>query len=161
VNGVRIIGVGTPHGDDRAGLALGARLAVAPPLGCEVVTTDRPGTELIDLLAGAGAVILLDAVRSCRPPGTIHDVPLSDLPAAQVAYSSHGIGIADVVALAATLGCLPPGRLIGIEAQPVSPRPGDELSTAVAAAIDGAIAHVHAWARRLAADRSLAGRSCA
>ena len=161
MNGIRIIGVGTPYGDDRAGLAIGARLALAPPCGCEVVTTDRPGAELIDLLSGAGAVIILDAVRSRRPPGTIHDLPLSALPAAPLAYSSHGIGIADALALAAALGRLPPGRLIGIEAQPVVPRPGDDLSEAVAAAFDAAIARVHAWARRLAADRSAAGRPCA
>lgn len=161
MNGVRIIGVGTAHGDDRAGLAMAAELAVAPPLGCEVIATDRPGAELIDLLTDAEAVIVLDAVRSRHPPGTIHDLPLGDLPAAPLAYSSHGIGLADAVALAAALGRLPPGRFIGIEAQPIAPRPGDVLSAAVTAAFDGAIARVYAWARRLAADRSAAGRSCA
>ena len=145
---VRIIGVGTRFGDDRAGLEMAARIAAAPPRGCEVVTTERPGAELIELLAGAEAVILLDAVRSGSAAGTVHDLALEDLPQSFRSMSSHGIGITDALALAEALGCRPRGRLIGVEAAPGSVAMDRPLSAAVAAAITTAVERVHAWVDR-------------
>jgi len=141
----RIIGIGTPFGDDRAGLELAGRLRAAPPRDSEVLATERPGVELIDLLAGADAVLVLDAVRSGAPPGTIHDLALDDLPQPGVAVSSHGIGIADTLALARALGGLPRGRFVGIEAGRGGPALGAELSVEVALALPAAVLRVHAW----------------
>jgi hydrogenase maturation protease len=155
---VRIIGVGTPFGDDRAGLEIARCLVAAPPRGCEVVATERPGTELIDLLGGTDAVILLDAVRSGAAPGTIHDLALADLVQPGAAVSSHGIGIAETLALAGALGGLPRGRLIGIESSRGSETLGALLSASVAAALSTAVMRVHAWVERYGGgDRACAG----
>ncbi len=142
----RIIGIGTRFGDDRAGLELAAQLRAAPPCDSEVFASERPGVELIDMLAGAEAVIVLDAVRSGAVPGTIHDLALDDLPLPGVAVSSHGIGVADTLALGRALGCLPRGRFIGVEASPGAAVMGAALSEAVALALRAAMRCVHAWA---------------
>jgi hydrogenase maturation protease len=158
VSTVRVIGIGTPCGDDRAGLEVAARVGAAPPRGCEVVATERPGVELIDLLNGGGATIVLDAVRSGAAAGTIHDLPLDDLPAPRLAMSSHGIGIAEALALARALGHRPHGRLIGIEAGAGAMRAGDPLGADVAAAIGAAVQRVHAWIARYCAPCLEAGK---
>ena len=145
---VRVIGVGTPCGDDRAGLEIAARLGAAPPRGCEVVATERPGVELIDLLNRNGATIVLDAVRSGAAAGRSSRGRSWMVPAARLALSSHGIGIAEALALARALGQCPHGRLIGIEAAAGVMRAGDPLGAEVAAAIGAALQRVHAWIGR-------------
>lgn len=149
---VRVIGVGTPFGDDRAGLEIARQVRAAPPPDCEVVTTDRPGVDLLELLAGE-AVILLDAVRSGALPGTIHDLAIDGLPCARGAVSSHGIGIADVLALAAALGRRPRGRFIGIEADPGCRQMDAALSAAVMIALPAAVCRVRDWVDRSARSR--------
>ena len=69
---IRIIGIGSPFGDDRAGLEVAVRMAAAPPDGVEVIVADRPGTDLVGMLRGAEAVIVVDAVRSNAPAGAVH-----------------------------------------------------------------------------------------
>jgi hydrogenase maturation protease len=127
---------------------IAARVAAAPPRGCHVFATERPGVELIELLSGRGATILLDAVRSGAAAGTIHDLPLDDLPPPRPAVSSHGIGIAEAVALARALGYRPHGRFIGIEARPPEMRTDDPLGADVAAAIGVAVQRVRSWIER-------------
>lgn len=145
---IRLIGIGSPFADDRAGLEVAARLApvVAPEV--EVMSADRPGVDLLELLRGADAVILVDAVRSGAPAGTLHDLDLWAVPHARLRYlSSHGFGVAEALALAQTLGGMPAyGRLIGIEVGAgLGSSTCDQLSTEVARALDEAAWRVHAW----------------
>jgi hydrogenase maturation protease len=114
---IRIIGIGSPFGDDAAGLEAARQLAADPPAGSEVIEADRPGATLIDLFDGADAVILIDAARSGALAGTLHDIDLYALSAQPLGLlSSHGIGVAEAVHLAATLGRLPArGRVLAIE----------------------------------------------
>jgi len=135
---IRIIGIGSPFGDDAAGLEAARRLAAAPPPGTEVIAADRPGSDLIELIDGAEATILIDAVQSGATPGTLHDIDLRDLPAAGVRLvSSHDLGVADAVQLAAALGKAPlRGRLLGIEIAADSMREPDRVSAQTRRAID-------------------------
>jgi hydrogenase maturation protease len=114
---IRIIGIGSPFGDDAAGLVAARGLAAAPPPGCEGVAADRPGAGLIELLDDATAVIIIDAVRSDAAPGAILDLDLGEVGSiGERLVSSHAIGVAAAIALAARLGRAPArGRLIGIE----------------------------------------------
>jgi hydrogenase maturation protease len=109
------------------------------------VLTERPGAELLDLLGGAGAVIVLDAVRSGAAPGTVHDLALEELPGVAPAWSSHGLGVADALALARALGQRPRGRFIGIEAGPDRPMPSDTLHPRVVAAVEQAVCRARSW----------------
>jgi hydrogenase maturation protease len=151
---IRIIGIGSPFGDDAAGLEVARRMEAAPPHGCEVVAADRPGAALIDLFDGAGAVILIDAVRSGSSPGTIHDLDLDDIDCLGAALvSSHDFGVAAAVALAMKLGRAPAhGRVLGIEASPGGGAGLDAISPPVSAAIEPAIARARLWATRLSAS---------
>ena len=134
---IRIIGIGSPFGDDSCGLVAARQLAHDPPVGAEVVIADRPGTDLIELMDGVEACLVIDAVRSDAPPGTVHDLDLRDLPSSAArAVSSHDLGVAEAVQLAVALGRLPAHcRLLGIEigagVRAASARPAPALSRAI------------------------------
>jgi len=119
---IRIIGIGSPFGDDAAGLEAAQQLSIAPPPDTEVVVADRPGAALIDLFDGADAVILIDAARSGAPAGTVHDLDLRTRTLHAIGVvSSHDLGVSAALGLAAALGRLPSyGRVLGIEASEAS-----------------------------------------
>ena len=109
-----VVGVGSPFGGDRAGWAVVARLGELD--GVRVEALDRPGPGLLNVLEGATAAVIVDAVRSDAVPGTLHRLTrLDQLPAASPA-SSHGLGLAEALALGERLGQLPPWVVIGVEA---------------------------------------------
>jgi hydrogenase maturation protease len=146
---IRVIGVGSPFGDDAAGLEAARRLAGAPPPGCEIVIADRPGVGLIELLDAAGAVVVIDAVQTGAPPGTLHDLELGRVGRVRPSPgSSHGLGVAEAVRLAAQLGRAPArGRFLGIEiGLPTDPSP--DLTAPVRDGVARAVRRVRWWARR-------------
>lgn len=121
---MRVIGVGNPwRGDDGAGPAV-ARAAGG-------VSTADPA-RLLDLWEGARHAVVVDACVSGAAPGTIHrgDAGRPAQPA-----STHGIGVADAIALARSLGRLPP-RLDVYAIEGADFGHGDRLTPAVAAAVD-------------------------
>lgn len=147
---VSIIGIGSPFGDDAAGLEAARRLSAAPPAGVTVVCADRPGAGLLDFLEVANAAILIDATRSGAPPGTLHDVDLRRAGTlVSRLVSSHEIGVAEALELARALGRSPRrGRFLGIEA----PREGAlraGLSAPVEQCVDRAVARARHWAEVL------------
>jgi hydrogenase maturation protease len=119
---VRILGVGSPCGDDRIGWQAIDALESAditrdyPPDWVSLVRLDRPGARLLEAMAGAEAVILIDAMRSGEPPGTLRRLGMDQLEALASPLSSHGLGVAGALRLARSLGQLP-ARLviIGVE----------------------------------------------
>lgn len=122
-NRVHIIGIGSPFGDDRFGWAAADALRHSAIMNdsssslIEISILDRPGAMLPMHWQGADTVILIDAVRSGAAPGTRHCLDAHDLPGAAGLYSSHGFGIAAAIALAQTLGSMPPKLLLrGMEA---------------------------------------------
>jgi hydrogenase maturation protein HypF len=147
---IRIVGIGSPFGDDAAGLEIARMLAQSPPPNCEVIAADRPGTALVDLLEGADAVILIDAVRSGAPPGTIHEFTFDELDRCAsrfVSFSSHDLGVAAAIQLAQKLGRAPSvGKVIGIEIAPWSMAHLSELSHQTRDALCRAVARVRSWA---------------
>lgn len=107
---VRVIGIGTRRGDDAAGLAVIESLAARDlPPGTRVATCERPLPDLLDLLADADAAVLVDAARGSGAAGSARRVGRAEL-ARWAATSSHGFGVAQVLALAEALGRAP-GRL--------------------------------------------------
>ena len=133
---VHVIGIGTARADDAAGLAVADLLASRPlPDGVVVMTCARPLPDLLDALEGADAAVLVDAARTGGAPGAIRRLAPGDL-ARPRSPSSHGLGVAQALALAAALGRAPARvELVAIEAD--SPE-RDALSPAVAASIAGA-----------------------
>ncbi|HVO22622.1 MAG TPA: hydrogenase maturation protease [Candidatus Margulisiibacteriota bacterium] len=143
----RIIGIGSPFGDDAAGLEAARRLAATPPPGAEVIAVDRPGATLIDLFEGADAVILIDAAHSGARAGTIHDMDLHVLASHTLELiSSHDLGVAEAVQLAARLGRLPArGRVLGIAIASHAATQRTGLSTSVRAVIRGVVRRARRW----------------
>jgi hydrogenase maturation protease len=150
---IRIIGIGSPFGDDACGLTAARRLAEEPPAGAEVVVADRPGAALIELLDGVDATILIDAVRSGSPPGTLHDLDLRTLLRSAVrSVSSHDLGVTAAIQLANVLGRLPArGRLLGIEAGSRPGTPSADADAAVQDAIPEVVSRARTWVVRFRA----------
>lgn len=135
MNWVRILGIGSPAGDDQAGwLVVDALLAAgAAGEGVGIDKLDRPGAGLIPLLEGVSWVILVDAMQNGGPPGSIRHFDRDSWPGYGGGLSSHGFGVLDALALARELGSLPPRLdLYGIEIG--SAGPGEAAGTAVQAA---------------------------
>lgn len=137
-----IIGLGTDTGgDDAAGLLVARRLR---ELGVEALDYSGEVLGLLELWEGATSVILIDAMRSGRPAGAITVLEARQAPpaAGQFQLSTHGLGLAEALALADQLGRLPARVVIyGIEGRNFAPG---------SAACPEVLAAVEQLARRLA-----------
>jgi hydrogenase maturation protease len=140
---MRIICCGNPdRGDDGAGMLVAARLR---ELVVEVESRTGEALELVESWSGGDDVVLVDAVVTGAPAGTVQM-----LDAGQVAFpdarpvSTHGLGLADVIAIARTLGRLPNRvRMYAIEGRQF--QVGTEVSPEVRRAVETV-------ARRIAAE---------
>ena len=132
---VRILGIGSPFAGDDLGWLLAEALERAGlprhfPAGMVHITLcDRPGSLVLPAMRGARLAILLDAMRSGAPPGTLRRMDMLELDDSAGLLSSHGFGVAEALALGRALEELPPRVLIyGIETgQAPSPPPLSDL----------------------------------
>ncbi len=114
-----VIGIGNEfRGDDLAGCLVARTLN---DMGCgdtRVIEHQGDGTALLPYFREADKIIIIDAVRSGKPPGFIHrlDLLTDSIPVNFIHDSSHLFGVVEAVALARELHHLP-SRLIlyGIE----------------------------------------------
>ena len=109
---------------------------------------------LIEDWAGADAVIVVDAVRSGAPTGTIHrlDPLAAPIPTALSQGSTHAFGLAETIELARALDRLPERLTVyGIEGACFEA--GDALSPAVGAAVDAVRQELRERLGKSAADR--------
>jgi len=154
---IRVIGIGQNlRGDDSAGLKavehwISQCPATARLPGIQVELTELPGLELINLLMDVENAIIIDAVRSGAPPGTIHRLSENELHSfAPGSNSAHGWGVAETLQLARQLF---PDRLahriiiIGIEAGDIAL--GENLSSPVFASLDHAVVAIEESAKIL------------
>jgi len=143
-----ILGLGNlERGDDAAGVLVARKLSA---LGIPAREFQGDGLALLDELAGAGDAILIDAVLTGAPPGSVH-VWEGDR-AAQAALSgrscsSHAFGAAEALRLGRILDRLP-ARLIvvGIEAESFQPGSG------TTATVRRGVADATRLVRRLSAE---------
>lgn len=133
-----VIGLGNPgRGDDAAG-RLAAR-ALAPLLAdvAEVVEARGETTEILTLLEGRDDVVLIDACVSGARAGTTYELDMqTDAPPRKGGeMSSHGLGLAEAIALARALGALP-ARCMIYAIEGARFEHGAPLSEEVAIAVD-------------------------
>ncbi len=134
-----VIGLGDPfRRDDAAGLAVAGQVRRVEghpePVAC---------LELLDLWDAADDVVIVDAVRSGRPPGSVQvfEPLVRPLEVSEGFESTHGLRLLTAIGLAKELGRLPDRLVVyGIEVGDV--KPGVQLSSAVAAAVDRIVAEV-------------------
>ncbi len=131
-----IVTIGNPaRGDDGAGPAVAGLLRAR---GIAVVEVEEP-TRLVDLMPQAGTLVVVDAVVSGAPPGSVVvvDVTSDPLPTS-VSASSHTLSLAQGLELARTVGRWP-GRVlvVGVEVEAIHAEPGLHDSTRRAVAVAG------------------------
>ena len=137
-----IIGVGSDwRGDDAAGLEVVRRLRQLGLPGTQLIEMHGEPAGLLDRWEGEQQVVLIDAVRSGAPPGTIHriDAGAASLTGDLHRASSHHLSVADAIELGRVLGRLPESlELIGIEAAGFDA--GRGLAASVERAVDQVVA---------------------
>ncbi len=153
----RVIGVGSLFGDDAVGWAVLDALAAMPmPQGVELVRCGPPAAGLLSLLHGAEEAVLVDAVDTGEPVGSLRCWDRQEVLEARCALSSHGLDLAAVLALGEALGELPPRlRLYGVAIGPGAPRSGTPgpMAAPVAAAVPDLASQIARMLRDGAATR--------
>jgi hydrogenase maturation protease len=138
-----IIGCGNrERSDDGAGILVAERLR---ELGIEAETRIGEALDLMEAWNGADDVIVVDAVLTGAPVGTVQAwdgrQPLASV---RTNTSSHGLGIAEAIELARALDRLPAAlRIYGVEGRRFEP--GPEISAEVQGAVEEVV-------RRITAD---------
>jgi hydrogenase maturation protease len=136
----RVLGVGSPHGDDAAGWRVVEMLRRRPGLSAQLVAVEPP--RLLDHLSGCRRLILVDACRGNQPPGTVIRLSWPDVRLrSQGRRSSHGLTVGDTLALAETLGWLPP-QVIVWSVEVSRCEPGEDLTPEVRRALPELERHV-------------------
>ena len=116
---ILIIGVGNEYRrDDGVGIEVARRIAALNLPQVRVMEHSGEGASLLECLAEADQVVLIDATQSGSTPGMLHffDAATSPIPGEFFSYSTHAFSVAEAVELARTLRRLPNRLLIfGIE----------------------------------------------
>lgn len=132
-----IVGMGNPHrSDDAVGRHVIRLLRDDPPAGAVLLELDGQVADLVEVVRQARSVIVIDACGNMGQAGRIHrlDAGCGDDISAPPAMSTHGLGLAEAVALARILNVLPERFLIyAVEGRTFAF--GDGLSPDVAAAV--------------------------
>ncbi len=135
----RILGVGTPHGDDQLGWIAVDRLRPLLPEGL-LMAKASGGPGLLECLAGQDDLVIVDALAPAGRPGTVRSFawPCDDFIAC-APWSSHGLGVVEALRFAEALGSLPRRVLIEtVEAERTLPGAG--LSPVVSRGLDDLVA---------------------
>lgn len=122
---IKVIGLGSPHGDDQAGWQVIRSLEQLDlPDNVELLSLDRPGPALISYLEDTERVILIDACDAGWAAGTVQELSLQTLLDCAELHSgsSHQLGVAETLMLSHTLNTqLPDITLYAIQLEELSP----------------------------------------
>ncbi|HXN47830.1 MAG TPA: hydrogenase maturation protease [Bryobacteraceae bacterium] len=151
---VLVLGLGNSLlGDDGAGLALLEELAAAPDPGVEYLDGGTQGLALLGRIAGRRALLIVDAVKTGAPPGTVH--ALRGAAAMQWlrggATTAHESNAGELIAAAALLGVAPADiAIVGVE--PERLEIGIGLTDDVRRALPEAVAQARSMIAEMAGD---------
>lgn len=140
-----MLGIGNVlMGDDGAGVRAVEYFKAwfTPPPGVECLDGGTAGLGLLSTIEGRKTLIIVDAVTSGGPPGTVVVFPLCRMKEAPVRASAHGIGVAELLAAAKFKGWKPSVTLVGIAPESISA--GLALSPAVEEALPKAAEEIRA-----------------
>jgi len=119
---LRVIGIGSPFGDDQLGweviklLEKCLDLNSFPSSQLQLICCDRPGLYLLELMRDANTVFLIDAVVTGAECGTFHRFKNQEIEAIGNPLSSHALGVAYAIKMGRALDELPPTVILyGIE----------------------------------------------
>lgn len=128
--------------------AIEALSAQALPAGTLALDGGTSGADLVDEIADRDRLIVIDAVKTDQPPGTILRFGPAELEAkADHMVSLHEFGLVETLTAARCLGCAPKEVVIfGVAPKDISP--GLSLSAEIAALLPRLVELVLAEARR-------------
>lgn len=118
MSSVRIIGVGSPLGNDSVGWEAIDRLEQLrlqlqyPNHYITLEKLDRPGPALLEHMQGADFAIIIDALISDDKTGEVVVLNSDEIAQQQEILSGHGFGVAETLALGDVLGDLPDRLLL-------------------------------------------------
>lgn len=142
-----VLGLGNPLvTDDSVGLRVAAELQrlLAEDPDVEVSEDYWGGLRLMERMVGFDRAIVIDAMQSGAPPGTIHRLTPGSIPT-QRSASAHDVSLPTALALGRQAGVALPADdqilLVGIEAEDILTF-GEECTPAVRAAIPLAVQEV-------------------
>lgn len=153
---VVVVGLGNPdRGDDGVGAAIAGRLAGRLPDDVVVVTDRGDLLSRIEEWAACDALVCIDAAAPVGVPGRMHrlDLATDELPRGSSPTSSHGFGVADVIALARALGSAP-RDIVVYAVEGAAFDAGAPMTRAVAAAVNDAVDRVVAEVAQLRRPRA-------
>jgi len=137
---MRIICCGNPErGDDGAGALVAGRLR---DLGVEAETRTGEASELLEAWRGADHVVVVDAIETGAPAGTVWrwEGWQTNFPTRR-STSTHGLGLSEAITLARVLDRLPHRlRIYGIEGRRFEA--GTEVSPEVKLAVEEVVRQI-------------------
>ncbi len=107
---ITVVGIGNQfRGDDAAGVLAVRNLAEQLPPNASAVELEGDQSRLLELMQSASAMIIVDAVQSRAPAGTIFrmDASKESMPQDFFAVSTHGLDLIQAIELARSLNLLP------------------------------------------------------
>ena len=126
------------RGDDAVGPLVAERLRLA---GVAALDCGDEPTRLLDAWDGLDTVVIVDAVVTGAPAGTLHrvDPGAGPLPRDLGLASTHAVGVAEALELGRVIGRAPQ-RVVVLGVEGAAFGMGEEMTPAVADAIDGVVA---------------------
>lgn len=145
-----VVGLGNPIlGDDGVGWRVAEQVrARADDPDIEVLCLSLGGLALMEHLAGFRRAIIVDAMSTGAPAGTLHQMTAQEIDELSVQHTAsvHDLSLSAALAFGRKMGLALPTeiQIVGIEAKADFDF-GVTLSAAVAAAIPAATRAVEAW----------------
>lgn len=137
-----IIGLGNRYRrDDAIGLTIASRLRARASDAFTVIEHSGEGASLMEAWKAAHRVLIVDAVRSGAPAGTLHrlDANEQSIPGSFFNYSTHAFGLAEALEMARTLNQLPDQVIVyGIEGEDFT------MGVGLSSAVEKAAAEIEA-----------------
>jgi len=109
---IKILGIGSSFGEDQAGLKVVEILKEMSAQSnisryADIVSCDRPGVRLIELISNVRVAFLVDAVVTGSHIGKIYRLQNDEIYTIQNTLSTHHIGVIEALQIGQVLGELP------------------------------------------------------
>jgi len=114
---ILVLGVGNILlGDDGVGVHVVERMRhMALPQDTELLDGGMATSELLSYMKGRQKVIIIDAIQSSSPPGTIFRIPYQDMKKEQHQICAlHQIGVIEMLQILESMGNMPDILIFGI-----------------------------------------------
>ncbi|KTC86555.1 hydrogenase maturation protease [Legionella brunensis] len=110
---LRVLGIGSPFGDDSLGWEVIKLLRQQDPLQqysnkrLQLLCCDRPGLHLLELMRDVKTIFLIDAVKINGEVGALHYLKNEEIEVISPVQSTHELGVGYVMKIGNVLNSLP------------------------------------------------------